>query len=260
MTEKLHVQALTTFLKLEGGLATSDARTLSIYLPIRAEGFEASYYDIQMKHMANEYRHKLEKDAAELLDAELGRFKTHLNLVRPAGCPAIAGFSNEAIALLAIVRLPESIEGRIELGPPLLEPLELMLKHHPPTLVAVVDKEQGRTFASILGEVIPLNEFNGQEVRHSKAGGTSAPSNQRKADNRARANLKQVATGIQAAVRRDGFTRIYIGGPDEARAALIRELPKQVAPMVRGTISAELDLPDGRLLNAVREQMIAAAS
>jgi release factor family 10 len=257
MTEKLHVKALNTLLKLEPQLGASDERTLSVYLPVRAEGFEAKHYDVLLEHLVHEYRHKLDEHQKAALDNELPRFRTHLNLARPAGCPALAAFSNEALGLLNVIRLPENVEGRIEIGPPLLTPLELMLRKYPPALVAVVDKEDGRLFASILGEVISLAEMTGQEVRHSRAGGTSAPSNQRKADNRARANLRQVAAAIDATVKRDQFTRLYVAGPQEARAALVRELPKPVASLVAGTISASLDVSPGKLLTDVRDHMLA---
>ena len=256
MTVKLHVKELNTLLKLEPELGTNDERTLSVYMPVRAEGFDVRHYDVTLEHAAGPYRRKLDDDQKKVLDRELPRFRTQLHLMRPAGCPAIASFSNEAISLMHFIRLPESVDARIEVGPPMLTTLELMLRRYPPALIAVVDKEHGRTFASILGEVIPLAEMNGQEVRHTRAGGTSAPSNQRKADNRARANLKQVAASIEAEVKRDGFTRLYVAGPDEARAAFIRLLPKAIASLVSGTISASLDTPGGRLLADVRDQMM----
>ncbi len=225
MTDKLHVKELNTLLKLEPELGTSDERTLSVYMPVRAEGFDVRHYDVILEHAAGPYRRKLDDDQKKVLDSELPRFRTRLHLMRPAGCPAIASFSNEAISLMHFIRLPESVDARIEVGPPMLT-------------------------------VIPLAEMNGQEVRHTRAGGTSAPSNQRKADNTARANLKQVAASIEAEVKRDGFTRLYVAGPDEARAALIRLLPKAIASLVSGTISASLDTPGGRLLADVRDQMM----
>src|SRR2546423_4284758 len=256
MTEKLHVTELNTLLKLEPQLATKDERTLSVYMPVRAEGFDVRHYDVILEHVADPYRRKLDDDQKKLFDSELQRFRTQLNLIRPAGCPAIAAFSNEAISLMHFTRLPEIVEAGIELGPPNLTPLELVLKRYPPALLAVVDKENGRTFASILGEVIPMAEVNGQEVRHSRAGGTSAPSNQRRAENRARANLKQVASSIEAEAKRDGYRRPYQAGPHEGPAELLRLLPKPIASLVSGTISVSLDTPGGRLLVDMRDQML----
>ena len=259
MTWKLHVKSLNTLLKLEPQLEMADERTLSLYLPVRAEGFDAAHYDLLLNHAVAEYEHKLDCERRALLETELKRLRTHLNLVRPAGVPALVAFSNEPARLLTLIRLPESIEPRIEVGPPLLAPLELMLEHYPPAVVAVVDKEEARLFASVLGEVLALDHVTGQDVRHTRAGGTSAPSNQRRADNRMRANLKRVVAILQREVKRDEFNRIFVAGPQEARAELIRELPKPLASAVAGTISASLETTPGRLLADIREQMVRVA-
>ena len=255
MTWKLHVKSLDALLKLEPQLRAADERTLSLYLPVRAEGFDASHYDLLLNHVSSPYRAKLDEAQRRLFDSELVRLRTHLKLVRPAGCPGIVAFSNESSGLRTLLRLPESVEARIELGPPLLAPLEPMLKHYPPAIVVVVDKREARAYASVLGEVVALEHLTGQDVRRSRAGGTSAPSNQRKADNRARANVKRVAEILEREVVRGDFGRIFLAGPDEARAELVHELPKPLAAQVAGTVSASLDTPPGRLLADIREQM-----
>lgn len=255
MTWKHHVKSLNTLLKIEPQLEAAGDRTLTVYLPIRAEGFDATRYDVTLKHLTDEYVHKLEEKDRAVLESELARFKTHLQLVRPAGISGIAAFSNDAQKLLVLIRLPESVEPRIELGPPLLAPLELMLEHHPPALVVVVDKEEARTFASVLGEVVVLEHVKGQDVRHSRAGGTSAPSNQRRAENRARANMKRVVEILGRETQHGEFTRIYVAGPDEARAELMREMPKQLASAVAGTLSLSRDGTPGKLATEIREAM-----
>lgn len=256
MTWKLHVRSLNTLLKLEPQLKVADDHTLSLYLPVRAEGFDASHYDLLLNHVSGPYRDKLDEPQRRLFDSELGRLRTHLQLVRPAGCPAMVVFSNESSGLRTLIRLPESVEARVELGPPLLAPLELMLEHYPPTIVVVVDKREARTYVSVLGEVVALEHVTGQDVRRSRAGGTSAASNQRKADNRARANLKRVVEILEREVARGDFGRIFVAGPDEARAELLHELRKPLAAEVTGTVSASLDTPPGRLLADIREQMV----
>lgn len=255
MTWKLHVKSLNTLLKLEPQLQAAGDRTLSLYLPVRSEGFDAAHYDLLLNHVAAEYEPKLDDEQRAVMDGELARLRTHLNLVRPAGVPALVAFSNEPAGLLSLIRLPEGVEPRVEVGPPLLAPLELMLKHYPPALVVVVDKEEARLYASVLGEVVALEHITGQEVRHTRAGGTSASSNQRRADNRMRANLKRVVKTLEREVKRDQFDRIFVGGPEEARAELVRELPKPLASLVMGTISASLETTPGRLLAEVREQI-----
>ena len=102
MTVKLHVKELNTLLKLEPELGTNDERTLSVYMPVRAEGFDVRHYDVTLEHATGPYRRKLDDDQKKVLDRELPRFRTQLHLMRPAGCPAIASY------LMATPRPPTS--------------------------------------------------------------------------------------------------------------------------------------------------------
>lgn len=256
MTWKHHVKSLGTLLKLEPQLERADEKTLSLYLPVRAEGFDAAHYELLLNHVARDYRKDAGEDVRPLIDAEMQRVRTHLNVVRPAGCPALVVFSNRGQGLLTLIRLPESVEARVELGPPLLTPLELLLLNHPPAIVVVLDKQEARMFASVLGEVIELEHLEGQDVKHTRAGGTSAPSNQRRADNRARANLKHVVAALERELARGGFERAFIAGPDEARSQFMRELPKLLLGKVAGTLKLTLDNTPGRLAAEIREQIV----
>jgi peptide subunit release factor 1 (eRF1) len=258
MTWKHHVKSLNTLLKLEPELERADGRTLSLYLPVRAGGFEAKHYNLLIEHVVDDYRRDLDEKLRPTFDAEVQRVRTHLNMRRPAGCPALVAFSNQGTGLLTLIRLPETVEARVEVGEILLAPLELVLERHAPAIVVVLDKEDARVLASVLGEVVQLDQFAGQEVKHIRAGGPSAPSNQRKADNRARANVKQVVAVLDREVTRGGFTRIVVAGPDEARAFLMHELPKQLAEIVSGTISASLVGTRGQISEHVREQLARA--
>jgi hypothetical protein len=256
VTYKLHATHLGALFAIEPGLKAASSETLSLYLPVRKQGFDARPYEILLKQAEERYRPRLDKNQRKILDSELPRLRDHLNLIRPAGCPGVAMFGEEGVALLTLIRLPESVEPRIAIGPPLLAPFELLLRRHPPSLIVVVGKEEARTFAAVLGEVIALGHLEGQDVRHIKSGGTSAPSNQRKADNRARANLKKVVELVENEVRRGYMSRIFLAGPEEARAMLLREMPRPLASIVAGTLSGAVELPPGDLLVEIREQIV----
>jgi Bacterial archaeo-eukaryotic release factor family 10 len=258
MTWKMHVKSLNTLLKVEPQLQTADDRTLTVYLPVRAEGFEASQYDIMLKHLDESHAARLDDDQRAVMRHEMSRLRMHLNLVRPAGCPALVAFANEARGLLRMIRLPESVEPRLEVGEPLLAPIELMLTHRAPALVVVVEKKEARLFASVLGEVIALDHVEGLDVKHIRSGGTSAPSNQRKEMNRTRANIKRVVEILQREMQRGEFSRIFVAGPAEARAEFMRALPKPEANAVAGTLSVTLDNSPGKMLSDIRDQMARA--
>jgi hypothetical protein len=139
----------------------------------------------------------------------------------------------------------------------LLVPIERQLERFPPALIAVVDKEHGKLLAAILDDIYPIGQVKGIEVKHTKAGGTSAPSNQRKADNRTKANLERVVEMIERQMQTGIFKRVFVAGPEEARAELEHLLPPPLKRMLAGHLSASVD--SKALLHELREQLLVAA-
>jgi hypothetical protein len=227
-------------------------------MPVRAEGYDVRFYDIEIGKLRRRYKDRVDGDEREVMERELARVREHLAAVRPAGCLAIAGFADEPAGLLELVKLPAETELRLQVGPLLLAPIERQLERFPPALIAVVDKEHALLFAAILDDVHPIAELEGQEVRHTKAGGTSAPSNQRKADNRTKANLQRVVERIQRQWQTGIYARLFVAGPEEARTELEHLLPEPLKQKLAGHLSAELD--SRRLMHELRQQLQPAAT
>jgi release factor family 10 len=229
-------------------------RALSVYMPARREGFDLRHYDIEIGQLRRRYMDRLDDEAREIMERELMRLRDHLVIVKPAGCPSIAGFSDEPVGLLELVNLPQEVEARLEVGPLLLAPIERLIEKSPPALVVVVDKEEGKLLAAVLDEVYPIAHIKGVEVKHSKAGGTSAQSNQRKADNRTKANMERVLQAVEREVKTGEFGRLFVGGTQEARAELERLMPPAVKKLLAGHVPASLQ--STRLQHDLREQLI----
>jgi hypothetical protein len=229
---------------------------LSVYLPVRAEGYDLRFYDTELGKLKRRYKDRLDDDERNVMERELQRIRQHLEIVKPAGCPAMAGFADEPAGVLELIKLPAEIETRLQVGPLLLAPIERQLERFPPALIAVVDKEHGKLFAAILDEVYPIGQVKGVEVKHTKAGGTSAPSNQRKADNRTRANLERVLETIERQMQTGIYKRLFLAGPEEARAELEHLLPPPLKRMMAGHLSAQLDSKG--LQHELREQLLMA--
>jgi Bacterial archaeo-eukaryotic release factor family 10 len=239
-------------------LRRASDRALSVYLPARAGGFDLRHYDIELGQLRRRYKERLDKEEREVMERELARLREHLEVVRPAGCPALAGFGDEPVGLLELVKLPMEAESRLEVGPLLLAPIERQLERFPPALIAVVDKEHAKLFAAVLDDVYPLEQVHGVEVKHTKAGGTSASSNQRKADNRTKANLERVIDVIGHEVQSGAYKRIFVAGPEEARAELERLMPPPLKRLLARHLSASIDSP--QLQHELREQLVLARS
>ena len=254
MTNYSPLQALFV---LAPRLRRASSRAVSIYLPARAEGYDARFYDIEFRDLLHRYQQRLTAKDGELMEYEMRRLRHHIAVVRPAGCPAVAGFADEPHRVLELIKLREETDERLEVGELLVAPIVRQLEHHPPSLVAVVDKEHAKTFGAILDDIIPLREVNGTEVRHTRAGGTSAPSNQRKADNRAKANLEAAVKTVEREMASGAYMQIYLAGPAEARSTFEKMLPERLKKMVAGHLSASLD--SSLLKHELREKVAAAA-
>src|SRR5258708_4246737 len=213
-------------------LRRASSRALTVYLTARSEGYYARFYDIELRDLEHRYRERLGNRDRVLMEHELRRFRQYLAVVKPAGCPAFAGFADEPAGLLRLIKLRAPVEKRLEVGDILIAPILRQLEQVPPALIAVVDKEHAKTFGAILDEIIPLQEMDGVEVRHTRAGGTSAPSNQRKAENRAKANLENAVKIVEREMASGAYMHLYIGGPEEARGTFERRDPE--APQQKG--------------------------
>lgn len=250
MNDESILKALYTFAPR---LRRASDRALSVYLPARSEGFDMRHYDIELGHLRRRYKDRLDDEERKIMERELARLREHLGVVKPAGTPALAGFGDEPAGLLELVKLPVETEARLEVGQLLLAPIERQLERFPPALIAVVDKEHAKLFAAVLDEVYPLEQVHGVEVRRNKAGGSSAPSNQRKADNRTKANLERVIDVIGREVQSGAYRRIFVAGPEEARAELERLMPPPLKRLLAGHLSAYID--STRLQHELREEL-----
>jgi hypothetical protein len=236
--------------------AASD-RTLSVYFPIRPQTYDGRFYDMELKRIVDRHWHKLSDDDRKVVDRELPRIKAQLAAVRPVECPCMAAFADESKGVLRLIRLPEETEDRLEVDPPLLAPLELMLRKNPPSLIVIAHKEQAQTFASILDEVIPQHHVEGASVHHIKSGGNKNPSLQRREENRVKSNMAAVVRLIDREVSAVSYRRLYLAGPDEAVAELEKLLPPSLKKIVAGRLSASLDRSVGELEVDIRKQLSA---
>lgn len=234
-------------------LRRASNRAVSIFLPARSEGYDARFYDIEFRDLLHRYSTRLAPKNRELMEYEMRRLRHHVAAVRPAGCPAFAGFADEPNGVLELIRLRDETDERLEVGELLLAPVMRQLEHYPPALIAVVDKEHARTFGSILEEIIPLEQVNGAEVRHSRAGGTSASSNQRKAENTARQNLETAVKTVDREMSSGVYKHLFVAGPEEARATFERMLPERLKKALAGHLSASLE--SSELKRELREKI-----
>ena len=236
-------------------LRRASNRAVSVYLPARSEGYDARFYDIEFRDLLHRYQDRVTVKDRELMEYEMRRLRHYLAVVRPAGGPAFAGFADEPRGVLELVKLRDETDERLEVGELLLAPVLRQLEQHLPALIAVVDKEHAKTFGAILDEIITLQHVDGAEVRHTRAGGQSAPGIQRKADNRAKANLESALKTVEREMASGVYAQLFIAGPAEARSTFEKMLPDKLKKVLAGHLSASPN--PAELKRALREQVTA---
>jgi hypothetical protein len=235
--------------------AASD-QTLSVFFPVHSEAYEARFYDHELRRLTEAHMHRLGEEERAVVDRELPRVRAELEALRPAGCPFMAAYSDSTKGVLRFIRLPAVIEDRLEVGPPLLAPLDLVLKQHPPSLLVLANKDRAKTFASILDELIPQHSVEGTVTKHIKSGGTKNLNLQRKEENRVKGNMAAVVRVIDREVSAVSYKRIYLAGTDEALAVLEKLLPPSLRNIVAGRISATFEMNHGDLEKLVRKEVL----
>lgn len=224
-----------------GPLATAryDGLALSLYLPLGPAG-DSRYYDAVIKDLRRDRAEVLANgDRRRALDRETSRVRRMLDEL-PALRKPVAIFASEPANLLQTIRLRDDVPAQLWIDDRLhLEPLRRQLEQHPPSLIALVDKEHARIFSVVLEEVEEVADLAGRPVKHHRQGGWATKRLQRHEDERAHANLKVAAEWLG---RQDpsGSRRLYVAGPPEARAAFKRYLPKRLHDAIRGEVAAPL--------------------
>src|SRR5438552_15373194 len=136
-------------------LRRASNRAVSIYLPARAEGYDARFYDIEFRDLMHRYLNRLSGKDQELMEYELRRLRHHVAMVRPAGCPAFAGFADEPHGVHELVKLRDVTDERLQVGDLLLPPLLRQPEHYPPAPIAVAATHHATTLPAILHPTPP---------------------------------------------------------------------------------------------------------
>jgi peptide chain release factor subunit 1 len=224
---------------------------LSAYFPTDP-GAGRNYYRALLEDLIKADFHKLDATERAALTREMPIVLAALEK-RRFQCPAVAVFSCRPQGLLHIWRLAEPLAGRIAVARQLdLAPIRLQLFKLPPALAAVVNKQQARLFALVLDELTEVRILAGIQVRRHKQGGWSAAALQRRQDEHTRWNLGDVAQVVSALLKRDGYRRLLIAGPREARTEFKALLPPEARKLLAGEGTIPMQTAGNELARRLR--------
>ncbi len=107
--------------------------------------------------------------------------------------------------------------------------------------VVVLDREGGHLFMFNLGTLEGVSGVAGEDIKRHKQGGWAAARFQRREDEAAYRNLKEVVEMTSEFVQSGNVRRLILGGSDGNVAQFAAMLPKNVQQIVMGTISADVN-------------------
>jgi len=134
------------------------------------------------------------------------------------------------------------VDNHVYVAPrPYLKPLTDVLDAYGRYGVVLVDREGARLFMFHMGELQEATGILRDLPKRHKAGGWAAQRHQRRADEHALRNLREVAELMARFFERTQCTRIVLGGTEDNVAKFQEMLPKALQNKVIGTFSVGPD-------------------
>jgi peptide chain release factor subunit 1 len=131
---------------------------------------------------------------------------------------------------------------------PYVKPLASLLDYYGGYGVALVDKQGARLFSFHLGEITEQEGILGEDVKHTKHGGSSAKTGMRGGmsgqtryeDELTERNFREVAEFAERFFKEHNVRRVLIGGTDDNIALLKSQLSKSWQSLIVGTFAMSM--------------------
>lgn len=216
------------------------ARVLSLYLDLDPRSGARRGYRIVLEDLAKVARRGLGKDDSQALQAEIERVQAWLDSGTTAG-NGVAVFSCAPRDVWQAEYLPVRVDNHLAYEPkPDLGPLLDVVDEYERFAVALVDKGKARLFTVFMGRIEEHRELEDYVPPKHDQGGWSQANFQRHHEAHVFRHLKRVVRQLADMLRRRGFERLVIAGPEEATNALRDMLPRVLAARLAATIPAEM--------------------
>ncbi len=135
---------------------------------------------------------------------------------------------------------------------PAVAQLAAVLDENERYAVALIDKDEARLLSVYLGQAEQQARIVDKYPGRSRRGGWAQARYAHHRDVHLHVHVLRVTEALLEELRRRPFDRLIVGGPDEARSALLQVLPRSLRGRVAGTFRAELFVLDEEVVERVR--------
>lgn len=229
MIDQATLQELVGFQSTQKG-----APTLSLYLDVDPRQRTTDEYRLALRHL-------LEAVDGQTSKEDRARIERYVEKEYDRQSRSLVCFSCAAENFWLAIPLMAPVEDKVFVGHrAYIKPLGDILDTYARYGVVLLDREGGHLFMFNLGTLEGVSGVAGEDIKRHKRGGWAAARFQRREDEAAYRNLKEVAEMTSEFVHSGDVRRLILGGTDETVAQFAAMLPKSVQQVVIGVINADV--------------------
>jgi peptide chain release factor subunit 1 len=211
-----------------------NAPTLSLYLDVDPRHRTTDEYRLALRHLLAAVDGQANKE-------DCARIERYIEKEYDRQSRSLVCFSCAAEGFWHAIPLMAPVEDTVFAGHrPYVKPLGDIIETFARYGVVVLDREGGHLFMFNLGMLEGVSGVAGEDIKRHKQGGWAAARFQRREDEAAYRNLKEVAEMASEFVRSGDVRRLILGGTEGNVAQFAAMLPKSVQQIVVGTINADV--------------------
>jgi peptide chain release factor subunit 1 len=218
-----------------------NAPTLSLYLDVDPRHRTTDEYRLALRHLLAAVDGQANKE-------DCARIERYIEKEYDRQSRSLVCFSCAAEGFWHAIPLMTPVEDTVFAGHrPYVKPLGDILDTFARYGVVVLDREGGHLFMFNLGTLEGVSGVAGEDIKRHKQGGWAAARFQRREDEAAYRNLKEVAEMTSEFVHSGDVRRLILGGSEGNVAQFAAMLPKSVQQIVIGTINADVTASPGEV-------------
>ncbi len=216
---------------------------VSLYLNVDPVTNPNGEYMIKVRNMLKETAEGLDKPVFKKVKDDLELLERYFTGQKPQFKKAVCLISRKSGGFWKEYHLAMPVQSGIFVDTsPYLKPLFDLMDSYPRHLILLLSKDDARMFVVHMGEILEYGEIRTPDVigKHKKGGWFALEQDrfERHAEFHVGLHLNEVVRQLSDFVRKQGISRIVIGGPQETLAMGREKLPEDLSDRIIGEFHA----------------------